>query len=125
MSAADPLELTSARDFLTAVSKRQHQQFGSDPQTRLHATIGRSTTVHAVVEASWLGGVQLLVPACRVGISGWRLDSLHATDVQVTCRRPACRAAASTAHLSAPRTSSTARRERVAVQEQLQLHLTA
>ncbi|WP_025357642.1 hypothetical protein [Kutzneria albida] len=127
-TSADPLELIPARDFLLGVSRRQLLRFGTDPATRLNGVIGRSSVVHAVTEAAWLGGVTVLVPACHVGVSGRRLDSLRPSDTPVSCGRAACRAASRTAHRAAPRSGSAAQHRIAAagcVQQQLPLDLTA
>lgn len=97
----DALRAIDARTWLNGVSERQRRLFGSESNRR-NCVIGRSGTVHAVVEAEWLGVAEVLVPACHVGISGFDLTRMKATHKLVSCGRAACVAAAKTAHRAAP-----------------------
>lgn len=105
----DPLTLMDARAFLEGLSDRQRVQF-RDANVR----IGQGATVHAVTTIEWYGGVPLVMPACRVGVSGWLLDRMTPSHGPVTCGRPACRAAS-----GAPRRASRQRPARVPVQQSL------
>jgi hypothetical protein len=80
----DPLALVSARAFLHGVSDQVRLRFQGK-----NGRIGRSGKVHALVESDFFGE-SVLVPACRVGVSGWRLDRLKETDAEISCRRNAC-----------------------------------
>lgn len=121
----DPLTMMDARAFLDGVSRRQRVRFGA-ADSRLRCTIGRSHTVHTVVDAEWIGGVPILVPACRIGISGWNLDRMHPTSEPASCRRAACQSTAATAHRAAPSTKPAPRhRSPVGEQQQLLLDLSA
>lgn len=125
--AVDPLALMNARLFLEGVSAQQRALFGEDPDHRLHCRIGRSRTVHPVKEIDWLGGVQLLVPACRVGFAGWRLDRMQPVDnpdPDTFCARPACRAELRSAHRAAPLSGRAAKRAQNEQWEQGLLPLT-
>jgi hypothetical protein len=100
--SGDALRLIDARTWLDGVSARQRELFGKTTEKRRNCVIGKSGTVHAVVEAKWLGVAEVLVPACHVGISGFDLTRMRATHKYVSCGRAACVAAAKTAHRSAP-----------------------
>src|SRR5690606_42040541 len=102
----DMLKLMDARAFLESLSERQRVQF-----REANVRIGNGRTVHAATTIEWYGGVPLVVPACRVGISGWWLDRLHPSYGPVTCGRAACRASAG-APRWAPRHASVRSEER-------------
>lgn len=109
VKAPDPLTLMDARAFLESLSERQRVQF-----REANVRIGNGRTVHAATTIEWYGGVPLVVPACRVGISGWWLDRLHPSYGPVTCGRAACRASA-----GAPRWAPRHASVRVPVQQSL------
>jgi hypothetical protein len=82
----DPLTLVSARTFLHGVSEEFVRRFRGGRNGR----VGPRGRVHAVIPATFLG-VDVMVPACRVGVSGWDFGRLHETSDEISCRRPACR----------------------------------
>lgn len=73
-------DLTST--WLTTLSRRCHAQFD-----RRNMAVRRSRTVHAVAWTEGIGGVELPVPACRVGVTGWDVESLRPVNEGVTCGR--------------------------------------
>jgi hypothetical protein len=81
---ADPLALVSARAFLHGVSDQVRLRFQGK-----NGRVGTRGKVHALVESDFFGE-SVLVPACRVGVSGWRLDRLKETTDEISCRRNAC-----------------------------------
>ena len=105
----DPLALMDARAFLEGLSERQRTQLRG-----ANVRIGNGRVVHAATTIEWYGGVILVVPACRVGVSGWRLDRLTPSYGQVTCQRGRCRSA-----VGAPRSAPRYAAPRAAVQQAL------
>lgn len=52
-----------------------------------NAHVRWSTVVHAVHPERWLGEIRVPAPSCRIGISGFDLGALVATNEPVTCVR--------------------------------------
>ena len=78
------MALVDARSFLHGVSEQVHRRFRG-----MNGQVGSRGKVHALVPVDFFGET-ILVPACRVGLSGWSVDRLQETSAEVNCRRSAC-----------------------------------